>query len=171
MGSWLSFLTSKTEDVDLEMETREVIRACLRDYVNLPVLPSGRDQERLRVSMGFCINDMLEQHRVRYEEMVRKTTNVAEIATETFRGGETNWGRVVALVAYGAVACELGCPVPGPGYISSTKERRVEVMAERISNYLLEHQREWMVQNQAWKGFVRWAFFIGPTRPKPKGKE
>lgn len=61
-----------------------------------------------------------------------------------------NWGRIVSLAAFGAVTCQR------LHYLRKlTKENAVEQVSEKICNYLLTHQKEWLVDNKSWVSCIR----------------
>lgn len=70
---------------------------------------------------------------------------VSAVAKSLFGDGTTNWGRVVSLVAFGAVVSQ---------YLKEkSRENCVEQVAKEISTYLLTEQRDWLVKNNSWVSF------------------
>ncbi|KAE8277305.1 hypothetical protein D5F01_LYC24816 [Larimichthys crocea] len=84
-----------------------------------------------------------------------KVTSMSVLAHSIFADGATNWGRIVSLVAFGVIVCQ-----------NSNKEEEeerlalVESVGEEISTYLLTDQRDWLLKNNSWVGFVE--FFAEP---------
>ncbi len=67
---------------------------------------------------------------------------VGAVAKSLFSDGTTNWGRIVSLVAFGAVVSQ---------YLKdSGRANCVDLVAQEISAYLLADQREWLVKNNSW---------------------
>ena len=78
---------------------------------------------------------------------------VGEITKIVFSDGIT-WSRIASLMAFGAVVCRQ---------LIEEEDRDASVVglvSQEISTYLLSNQREWLVQNNAWDGFVE--FFRVP---------
>ncbi|KAK1154683.1 induced myeloid leukemia cell differentiation protein Mcl-1 [Acipenser oxyrinchus oxyrinchus] len=71
---------------------------------------------------------------------------VTDVAENLFSDGTTNWGRVVSLVAFGAVVARH--------LKQSGLEHCIEPLGESISSFLLRDKRAWMIENGAWEGFV-----------------
>ncbi|KAE8277548.1 hypothetical protein D5F01_LYC24479 [Larimichthys crocea] len=84
-----------------------------------------------------------------------KVTSMSVLAHSIFADGAANWGRIVSLVAFGVIVCQ-----------NSNKEEEeerlalVESVGEEISTYLLTDQRDWLLKNNSWVGFVE--FFAEP---------
>lgn len=64
------------------------------------------------------------------------------IAESLFSDGDVNWGRVVSLAAFGVSVCQR-CNANGLG-------DRSDVLGEEISQYLVTHQRTWLLEHNAW---------------------
>ncbi|MBN3323367.1 MCL1 protein, partial [Atractosteus spatula] len=71
---------------------------------------------------------------------------VTGVAKSLFSDGKTNWGRIASLVSFGAVVAKQ--------MKDSGRERCVEAVGQAISDYLLQDQREWLLNNRGWDGFV-----------------
>lgn len=67
---------------------------------------------------------------------------VSSVAKSLFADGTTNWGRVVSLMAFGAVVSQY-LKEKGRGHC-------VEQVGQEISTYLLTEQRDWLVKNNSW---------------------
>ncbi|XP_053182269.1 induced myeloid leukemia cell differentiation protein Mcl-1b [Scomber japonicus] len=141
------------EDEALEIDTRQLIKHFLRDYTGLSK-PRWSESKPLS-TMKRVVEDVLEKHRYAYNGMINKLSLddrdddmrfVSAVATSLFADRTTNWGRVASLVAFGAVVCQ---------YLKEKgRENCVELVAEEISMYLLTDQRDWLIKNNAWDGFV-----------------
>lgn len=134
-------------------ETIELIRSFLRDFTGLS---KRRNQNnKALVTMKRVVEGVLEKHRYAYNGMIRKlslddrgddASFVSAVAKSLFGDGTTNWGRIASLVAFGAVVSQ---------YLKEKgRENCVEEVAKEISTYLLTEQRDWLVKNNSWDGFV-----------------
>ncbi|TKS75746.1 Induced myeloid leukemia cell differentiation protein [Collichthys lucidus] len=91
-----------------------------------------------------------------------KVMSLSVLAHSIFADGAINWGRIVSLVAFGVVVCQ-----------NSNKEEEeerlalVESVGEKISTYLLTDQRDWLLKNNSWVGFVE--FYAEPV-PEPESE-
>ncbi|XP_055487696.1 induced myeloid leukemia cell differentiation protein Mcl-1 homolog [Leucoraja erinacea] len=73
--------------------------------------------------------------------------SISGVAAEVFSDGEVNWGRVVSLVAFGAVlAAHLK---------KQRSEDCVEEVATQITQYLTKETREWLETHGGWDGFTK----------------
>ncbi|MGH0187152.1 UNVERIFIED_CONTAM: hypothetical protein FKN15_024000 [Acipenser sinensis] len=75
---------------------------------------------------------------------------VTDVAESLFSDGTTNWGRVVSLVAFGAVVARH--------LKQSGLEHCIEPLGERISSFLLRDKSAWMIENGAWVSERRTVF-------------
>ncbi|XP_071766233.1 induced myeloid leukemia cell differentiation protein Mcl-1b [Centroberyx gerrardi] len=140
-------------DEVLENDTRQLIDSFLRDFAGLSK-PRWMEEKALS-TMRRVVDDVLEKHRYAYNGMVNKLgldergddmTVVTSVAKNLFGDGTTNWGRITSLVAFGAVVCQ---------YLKEKRrEHCVELVGQEISTYLLTDQRDWLVKNNSWDGFV-----------------
>ncbi|XP_042296154.1 induced myeloid leukemia cell differentiation protein Mcl-1 [Sceloporus undulatus] len=98
---------------------------------------------------------ILERHQVAFQGMLRKMEikkeedlkSISEVATEVFRDGIINWGRIVTLISFGAfVAKHLK---------SINQENGINTLIEIITDVLVTDKREWLVKHDAWEGFVK----------------
>ncbi|XP_053288228.1 induced myeloid leukemia cell differentiation protein Mcl-1b [Pleuronectes platessa] len=139
----------------LEADTRQLIRRALGDLVAHK--ESSWSDSKALGTMKRVVDDLLEKHRYAYNGMLNKLSLddragdvgfVGDVATSLFNDGTTNWGRIASLVAFGAVVCQHLEKTRGPA-------DSVELVAQEISTYLLTHQRDWLVKNNSWDGFVQ----------------
>lgn len=73
-------------------------------------------------------------------------TFVTSVAKSMFSDGQTNWGRIASLVAFGAVLCQ---------YLKERgREPCIESVGQEISSYLLSDQRDWLIKNNSWVSHV-----------------
>ncbi|KAI3360732.1 hypothetical protein L3Q82_012973 [Scortum barcoo] len=140
-------------DEVLESDTRELLISFIRDYNGLNK-PRWRESKPLS-TMKRVVGDVLEKHRYAYNGMINKlslddtgddVTFVSSVAKNLFADGMTNWGRVVSLLAFGAVVSQH--------LKEKGRENCVELVGQEIATYLLSDQRDWLVKNNAWDGFV-----------------
>ncbi|XP_030012879.1 induced myeloid leukemia cell differentiation protein Mcl-1-like [Sphaeramia orbicularis] len=137
----------------LEADTRQLIIGFLKVFTGVSK-PRWSQNEALS-TMKRVVEDLLEKHRYAYNGMINKLSLddrgddmrfVSAVATSLFEDGTTNWGRVASLVAFGAVVCQ---------YLKKKgRENCVELVGEEISAYLLSDQRDWLLKNNSWDGFV-----------------
>ncbi|XP_051262832.1 induced myeloid leukemia cell differentiation protein Mcl-1b [Dicentrarchus labrax] len=140
-------------DEVLNSETTQLIDCFLRDFTGLS--KSRWNESKALATMKRVVDGVLEKHRYAYNGMIRKlsldereddASFVGAVAKSLFADGTTNWGRVASLVAFGAVVSQ---------YLTEKgRGNCVELVGQEISSYLLTHQRDWLVKNNSWDGFV-----------------
>lgn len=136
----------------LDQDTRQLIGRFLAVYTGLSKLRWKENKELS--TMTRVVEGVLDKHRYAYNGMVNKlslddredTSFVSSVARSLFADGTTNWGRIVSLVAFGAVVSQY-LKEKGRGHC-------VEQVGQEISTYLLTEQRDWLVKNNSWDGFV-----------------
>ncbi|XP_044305003.1 induced myeloid leukemia cell differentiation protein Mcl-1 [Varanus komodoensis] len=98
---------------------------------------------------------ILDKHQLAFQGMLKKMEikkeddlkSVSEIASHVFSDGVTNWGRIVTLIAFGAfVAKHLK---------NINQESGISTLTEIITDVLVTDKREWLVNHNAWEGFVK----------------
>ncbi|KAG7476203.1 induced myeloid leukemia cell differentiation protein Mcl-1-like [Solea senegalensis] len=137
----------------LDTDTRQLITQFLRDFILMS--PPRWKESKALTTMKRVVDGVLEKHRYAYNGMINKlsldnvgddVSFVSSVAKSLFGDGTTNWGRITSLVAFGAVVCQ------------HLKERgqqnAAELVGQEISSYLLCHQRDWLLKNNSWDGFV-----------------
>ncbi|XP_061885704.1 induced myeloid leukemia cell differentiation protein Mcl-1b [Entelurus aequoreus] len=140
-------------DAALDAETRSLVSGFLTEFTGLSTGPWL--ETKAQSTMKRVVRNVLEKHRYKYNGMLKtlcldqKGDNmdfVGSVAKSLFSDGTTNWGRIASLVAFGAVVSQ---------YLKN-KDRGhcVPLVAQEISSFLLEHQRNWLVKNNSWNGFV-----------------
>uniref|UniRef100_A0A4W5LQS1 MCL1 apoptosis regulator, BCL2 family member b n=1 Tax=Hucho hucho TaxID=62062 RepID=A0A4W5LQS1_9TELE len=140
-------------DEVLEHDTRQVIEDLLGDYTGLSQ-PRWKESKAL-TTMKRVVKDVIAKHRYAYNGMIAKLdlddrcddmSFIKSVAKTLFSDGTTNWGRIASLVAFGAVVSQ------------QLKERSrghcIGLVGQEIATYLLSDQRDWLVKNNAWNGFV-----------------
>lgn len=143
----------------LDTDTRQLIIGFLQVFTGFSK-PRWNQNEALS-TMKRVVEDLLEKHRYAYNGMINKLSLddrgedmrfVSAVAKSLFEDGTTNWGRIASLVAFGAVVCQ---------YLKKNgRENCVEMVGQEISTYLLSYQRDWLLKNKSWDGFVE--FFRVP---------
>ncbi|CAJ1063046.1 induced myeloid leukemia cell differentiation protein Mcl-1b [Xyrichtys novacula] len=137
----------------LESDTRQLLSQFLREYTGLSK-PGWKETSALS-TMKRVVEDVLAKHRYAYNGMINKlslddrgedASYVSAVAKSLFADGTTNWGRIASLVAFGAAVSQY-LKEKGRGDC-------VELVAQEISSYLLSDQRDWLVKNNSWDGFV-----------------
>nr|XP_057908935.1 induced myeloid leukemia cell differentiation protein Mcl-1b [Doryrhamphus excisus] len=137
----------------LDADTRELISRFLSDYTGTTT--SSWTQSKAQSTMKRVVSNVLEKHRYKYNGIINTLSLdnhgddmdfVSAVAKSLFSDGTTNWGRIASLVAFGAAVSQH----------LKEKDRGhcVELVAQEISSYLLMHQRNWLVKNNSWDGFV-----------------
>jgi len=147
--------SSSAGDEVLEHDTRHLIGGFLTDYVRVSQPRRKQQQSEAHSTMKRVVEDVIEKHRYLYNGMINKLeldergddmSFMSSVATSLFSDGTTNWGRIASLVAFGAVVCQ---------YLKKKdREQCVELVGHEISTYLLSDQREWLIKNNSWDGFV-----------------
>uniref|UniRef100_A0A4W6CE22 MCL1 apoptosis regulator, BCL2 family member b n=2 Tax=Lates calcarifer TaxID=8187 RepID=A0A4W6CE22_LATCA len=148
-------------DEVLENDTRQLISQFMRDFTGLSK-PRWNKSKALP-TMKRVVDGVLEKHRYAYNGMINKlslddrgddVSFVSVVAKNLFGDGTTNWGRIASLVAFGAVVCQ------------HLKERGrvdcVDLVGQEIATYLLSDQRDWLVKNNSWDGFVEFFHVSDP---------
>lgn len=139
-------------DEVLENDTRQLINLFLRQFTGLSK-PVWKETKALS-TMKRVVGGVLEKHRYSYNGMIKRlslneredASFVRDVATSLFEDGTTNWGRIASLLAFGAVVSK---------YLNDKgREDCVERVGDEISKYLLTSQRDWLVKNNSWDGFV-----------------
>ncbi|KAM9355434.1 induced myeloid leukemia cell differentiation protein Mcl-1-like [Pholidichthys leucotaenia] len=137
----------------LENETKRLLSRFLLDFTGIS--KCQRNEEKAISTMKRVVNDVLQKHRYAYNGMINKLSLanrgddmsfVSEVARSLFADQTTNWGRITSLVAFGAAVCQ---------YLKEKgRENCVELVSQEISTYLLSEQRDWLLKNNSWDGFV-----------------
>ncbi|XP_039973889.1 induced myeloid leukemia cell differentiation protein Mcl-1b isoform X3 [Xiphias gladius] len=137
----------------LENDTRQLINSFLMDFTGRP--KSRLTETKAQLTMKRVVQGVLEKHKYTFNGMIQKLSLdkreddvrfIGAVARSLFADGTANWGRIVSLVAFGGVVCQ---------YLREKKrENCVEQVGQEISSYLLSDQRDWLVKNNSWDGFV-----------------
>lgn len=147
---------SATQDEVLDLDTRELIGGFLVDVDGLSSSRPRGKQSEAHSTMQRVVEGLVEKHRCLYNGMIKKlelderheddTSFVRSTAKSLFSDGTTSWCRITSLVALGAVVCQ---------YLrKKNREQCVRSVGHEISTYLLSEQREWLIENNSWDGFV-----------------
>ncbi|XP_061677357.1 induced myeloid leukemia cell differentiation protein Mcl-1b [Syngnathoides biaculeatus] len=148
-------------DDALDVQTRNLISLFLTDFTGLSTARWNKSKEYS--TLERVVLSLLEKHKYKYNGIINKLSLddrgdnmgfVTEVAKSLFSDGTTNWGRVSSLVAFGAVVSQY-LKEKGQGHC-------VELVAQEISSYLLVHQRNWLVENNSWDGFVEFFREVDP---------
>uniref|UniRef100_A0A4W5QGT1 MCL1 apoptosis regulator, BCL2 family member b n=1 Tax=Hucho hucho TaxID=62062 RepID=A0A4W5QGT1_9TELE len=140
-------------DEVLEHDTRQLIEHFLRDYTGLSQ-PRWKQSKPL-TTMKRVVEDVIAKHRYAFNGMIAKLDLddrcddmrvINSVAKTMFGDRVTNWGRIASLVAFGAVVSQH-LKENGRGHC-------VDLVGQEIATYLLSDQRDWLVKNNAWNGFV-----------------
>ncbi|XP_029360273.1 induced myeloid leukemia cell differentiation protein Mcl-1b [Echeneis naucrates] len=152
--------SSPAERELLRADTCQLISQTMRWYTEWST-PRTK-QHRGLDTMKRVVDGLLEKHGIAYNGMVNKLSLdntedmsfVCLVAQKLFSDGTTNWGRVASLAAFGVVVCrrlkEMG------------RESCVESVGMEISKYLLSEQKDWLLKNNSWDGFVEFFHVVDP---------
>ncbi|XP_043088933.1 induced myeloid leukemia cell differentiation protein Mcl-1a [Puntigrus tetrazona] len=138
---------------ELDRDTRQL----LLDFYFTRTGMCSRDRKLHHAlpTMNRVVEDILLKHEIAYKGMLQRLdldaqaddmSFVGHIATTMFKDHTTNWGRIVSLVAFGAVVCSR--------LKELQRERCVEAVTLQISSYLTSQQLHWILSNKGWHGFV-----------------
>ncbi|XP_034553525.1 induced myeloid leukemia cell differentiation protein Mcl-1b [Notolabrus celidotus] len=137
----------------LENDTRQLLSRFFREYSGHS--KPGWNESRELSTLKRVVEGVLEKHRYAYNGMINKlslddrgedASFVSAVAKSLFADGTTNWGRIASLIAFGAAVSQY-LKEKGRGDC-------VELVGQEISTYLLTDQRDWLVKNNSWDGFV-----------------
>ncbi|XP_073678623.1 induced myeloid leukemia cell differentiation protein Mcl-1a [Garra rufa] len=138
---------------ELDKDTRQLLLDFYRTHTGMS--PPDRKHHHAIPTMRRVVDDILAKHGIAYNGMLQRLqlesqpedmSVIGSIAKTMFKDDTTNWGRIVSLVAFGAVACSR--------LMELQRERCVEMVAEQISSYLISEQHDWFLNNKGWHGFV-----------------
>ncbi|XP_036440183.1 induced myeloid leukemia cell differentiation protein Mcl-1b [Colossoma macropomum] len=143
----------------LDRDTSDIVSDFLQNFTGLS--PSyGRHSEVVQ-TMRRVVDGLVVKHELVYKGMLTRLGMedrgddmhiIRTVAKELFSDGITNWGRIASLLAFGAVVCQHQNQM-GRGHC-------VSLVGQEISSYLLLDQKDWLLKNKAWDGFVE--FFHVP---------
>ncbi|XP_016345360.1 induced myeloid leukemia cell differentiation protein Mcl-1 homolog isoform X2 [Sinocyclocheilus anshuiensis] len=138
---------------ELDRDTRQLLLDFYRTHTGM--CPQDRKQHHALPTMTQVVADILLKHEIAYKGMLQRLqlesqaddmSFISCIAETMFNDNTTNWGRIVSLVAFGAVVCSR--------LKELQRERCVETVAQQISSYLISEQHDWLLNNKGWHGFV-----------------
>uniref|UniRef100_A0A8C1YDY0 Induced myeloid leukemia cell differentiation protein Mcl-1 homolog n=1 Tax=Cyprinus carpio TaxID=7962 RepID=A0A8C1YDY0_CYPCA len=139
--------------VELHLDTRQLMLDFYRTHTGM--CPPDRKRHHALPTMRRVVADILIKHQITYKGMLQRLqldsqpddmSFISCIAKTMFKDHTTNWGRIVSLVAFGAVVCTQ--------LKELQREQCVEAVAEQISSYLISEQHDWLLNNKSWHGFV-----------------
>ena len=143
-------------DEDMEICMRQLIVGVLCNFACVPASQSCGPQKMAHATMTRVVANLFEKHPSFCSAMddieldLHNMSFVGKVANIVFSEG-INWGRVASVVAFGAVVCRH--LIKDGNHDPSI----IESVGHEISVCLLKHQRQWLVDNNIWDGFV--AFF------------
>ncbi|XP_078062122.1 induced myeloid leukemia cell differentiation protein Mcl-1 homolog [Mustelus asterias] len=146
--------------------TYELVRGFIRHHAQQQTAASGPgwfcggcsspdDDRRAAETLQRIGDRLIEKHGTAFTGMITRL-NIAQkddletiprVATEMFRDGEVNWGRVVSFIAFGAVM--------GNHLKKSRQEDYVDEVAAQVTQYLTQQKREWLETHNGWDGFTK----------------
>ncbi|XP_016359516.1 induced myeloid leukemia cell differentiation protein Mcl-1 homolog isoform X1 [Sinocyclocheilus anshuiensis] len=146
-------LPATPDPQELGSDTRQLLLDFYRTHTGMS-LPDRKRHHALP-TMKRVVADVVIKHQITYRGMLQHLqldsqpddlSFIGCIAKTMFRDDTTNWGRIVSLVAFGAVVCSR--------LKELQRERCVETVAQQISSYLISEQHDWLLNNKGWHGFV-----------------
>uniref|UniRef100_A0A672PT04 Induced myeloid leukemia cell differentiation protein Mcl-1 homolog n=1 Tax=Sinocyclocheilus grahami TaxID=75366 RepID=A0A672PT04_SINGR len=138
---------------ELDRDTRQLLLDFYRTRTGM--CPRDRKLHHALPTVTRVVADVLVKHEIAYKGMLQRLQLESQaddmsfigcIAETMFNDNTTNWGRIVSLVAFGAVVCSR--------LKELQRERCVETVAQQISSYLISDQHDWLLNNKGWHGFV-----------------
>ncbi|MGH0181367.1 UNVERIFIED_CONTAM: hypothetical protein FKN15_006433 [Acipenser sinensis] len=137
-------------DGRFEQETRALVEDYLRTYAGLQASRISRKQNKPLETLRRVSDGVIEKHRHAFNGIINRLNVgqemevdfVTDVAESLFSDRTTNWGRVVSLVAFGAVVARH--------LKDSGLEHCIEPLGEQISSFLLRDKSAWMIENGAW---------------------
>lgn len=137
----------------LDNDTRNLIGVFLLRHTGLK--HPRCSQPKALATMDRVVKSLVKKHEIAYKGMVNRLnldergsdmSFMTAVATEMFSDGKTNWGRIASLIGFSAVLCD---------HLKTRKQEHcIDEVASLISSYLLTHQRDWLINNKEWDGFV-----------------
>ncbi|XP_066539102.1 induced myeloid leukemia cell differentiation protein Mcl-1b [Hoplias malabaricus] len=143
----------------VDANTPEIINDFLQNFCGLSA-SCGRHGEVVQ-TMRRMVDGLTVKHELVYKGMLSKLNMkergddmsvVRTVAKDLFGDGITNWGRIASLLAFGGIVCRHQIEM-GRGHC-------VSLVGRELSSYLLSDQKDWLLNNKAWDGFVE--FFHVP---------
>ncbi|XP_037111210.1 induced myeloid leukemia cell differentiation protein Mcl-1 homolog [Syngnathus acus] len=137
----------------LDTDTRRLIGRFLSDFTGLST--PAWNQSKVQCTMKKVVTGVVDKYRIQYNVIInmlsldqrgRDMSFIGEVARNQFADGITNWGRIASLLAF--------CTLVSEALKARQQECCVDLVAQEVSNFLLSHQRTWLVQHNAWDGFV-----------------
>ncbi|BCB67526.1 induced myeloid leukemia cell differentiation protein Mcl-1-like [Lymphocystis disease virus 2] len=142
-----------------ETDTKYLIDAFFKEYFN-----SQESNDIILKTIKKEVNILFDKHRLVYSNMIIDISITTEIdilvkktAESIFSDGLVNWGRIISLITFGILIVEYLKTINNTDKITS--------VSTIISSYLIEHQKHWLIKNNAWIGLVD--FFTVQTYTSP----
>ncbi|KAM8921475.1 induced myeloid leukemia cell differentiation protein Mcl-1 [Pelodytes ibericus] len=98
--------------------------------------------------------DVIDKHQMAFQGMLTRLSilrpedleKISEVPNLVFNDGNTNWGRILSLISFGAFVAK---------YLKSIHlEGSIVTLADEFTNFLMSSKREWIMQHNGWDGFV-----------------
>ncbi|XP_041848941.1 bcl-2-like protein 10 [Melanotaenia boesemani] len=138
----------------------------------LPALPPPSESA---AAMRIMAQEMETQHQPRFHSLAQSFLNkcgpdlcssLRMVMEEMVGDGHLNWGRVVSIFAFTGVLARQLQEQKGmkPGLDPGQQQQELghgpvnsHAMAETIADYLGEHKKDWMLENDGWEGFCKFS--------------
>ncbi|TRY65642.1 hypothetical protein DNTS_009873 [Danionella cerebrum] len=137
---------------ELEGETRQLLLDFYLTHSGM--CSTNRKLHHALPTMTRVVDGVLVKHQLSFKGMLRRLDLdsqpdsleiLGSLASVVFQDGVCNWGRVVSLVAFGAQVC-LRLKEQG-------REHCIHTVAQRMADYLISEQQQWLISNNSWRGF------------------
>ncbi|XP_029436635.1 LOW QUALITY PROTEIN: induced myeloid leukemia cell differentiation protein Mcl-1 [Rhinatrema bivittatum] len=114
----------------------------------------GSQHDKALETLRRVGDGIVDKHKLAFQGMLRKLDIkhkedikcVSTVALSVFSDGVTNWGRITTLICFGAFVAK---------HLKSIHlENSINTLAQSITDFLMTHNRAWIVQHNGWEGCV-----------------
>ncbi|XP_028638152.1 induced myeloid leukemia cell differentiation protein Mcl-1 homolog [Grammomys surdaster] len=144
---------------DLHRQSLEIILRYLWEQVtgskdSKPLAEAGAVGQRALETLRHLGDDMQRNHETAFQDILQEldiknkdgVKSFSRVMDHVFKDDVTNWGRIVTLISFGAfVAKHLK---------NINQESYIEPLAESITDGLIRTNRDWLIKQRGWYGFV-----------------
>ncbi|XP_050418797.1 bcl-2-like protein 1 [Patella vulgata] len=120
-------------------------------WINGPVIEGG--PSKICSTMRSLGDEFEDRYRNQFDDMVNQLDITPDIAYQTFKAvvnelfiDGVNWGRIVALFAFGGSIC-VQC-------VEKNMPRVVDNIVDWVATYCDNDLRQWINSHNSWQGFV-----------------
>ncbi|XP_056134932.1 bcl-2-like protein 10 [Lampris incognitus] len=134
--------------------------------------PASAPPSESAAAMRSLAQDMETQHQARFNSLAQTfackcgpdpCANLRKVMEELVGDGQLNWGRVVSLFTFTGVLARQLREQEGrklgldPGQELGQGPGSCRGLAETIADYLGEEKKDWLLENDGWEGFCKFA--------------